>query len=138
MARKMKYTPELGDKICEMIAEGNSARQTMKSLGLSIRSLYHWRRDNPDFAQALEIAREDYADSLADELCEIAENEPDVQRAKLKIDARKWVAARMKPKSWGDRQALEHSGPGGGPIPIRNATELTDDQLAAIAATGCD
>lgn len=30
----------------------------------------------------------------------------------------------------------ELSGPGGGPIAVRDATELSDDQLAAIAATG--
>ena len=45
------------------------------------------------------------------------------------------VAATMgKAKLLGmDKQVIEHSGPNGGPIPI---AEMTDEQLAAIAAGG--
>jgi hypothetical protein len=35
---------------------------------------------------------------------------------------------------YSDKQALEHTGPDGGPINIRSADDLTDDELAAIAA----
>lgn len=41
----------------------------------------------------------------------------------------------LKNMNWTDKQEREISGPGGGPIETR-AVELTDDQLAAIAATG--
>lgn len=37
---------------------------------------------------------------------------------------------------YSDRQALEHTGRGGGPIETRTATELTDDELAAFIAAG--
>lgn len=37
------------------------------------------------------------------------------------------------PEEWRDKQDHEHSGPNGGPIVVA-ATDLTDEQLAAIAA----
>lgn len=33
-----------------------------------------------------------------------------VQAARLRVDARKWIAAKLKPKRYGDRQTLEHEG----------------------------
>ena len=133
--RPTTYTEEKADKMCELIAEGMSAVQACKSQGVALRSFYAWARDNPEFAAQLTRAREDQADTFADQMCEIADGEPDVQRAKLKIDARKWIAARMKPKSWGERTSHELTGANGGPIMTR-AEELTDDQLAAIAVSG--
>ena len=44
-------------------------------------------------------------------------NQEVVNRAKLRVDARKWLAARLAPKKWGDRLAHEHVGPDGRPIP---------------------
>lgn len=50
-------------------------------------------------------------------------------RDRLRVDTRKWVASKMKPKKYGDR--VELTGPGGGPI-VTAAVELSDDQLAAM------
>jgi hypothetical protein len=33
-----------------------------------------------------------------------------IERARLKVDARKWVAAKLKPKKYGDKLQTEHSG----------------------------
>jgi hypothetical protein len=121
MARPSKYNPKIGDKLCEMIAEGNSASKACKSAGVAMRTFYGWARENEEFSAQLMRAREDQADTFADQMCDIADDEEDVQRAKLKIDARKWVAARMKPKSWGDKVHQEISGPDGGPIEISDA-----------------
>jgi hypothetical protein len=41
---------------------------------------------------------------------EIADHAEDANLARLQIDARKWVAARLLPKKWGDKQEIEHSG----------------------------
>lgn len=41
-----------------------------------------------------------------------------VERAKLQVDTRKWALARMSPKKYGDKTAVEHSGPGGTPLGI--------------------
>jgi hypothetical protein len=33
-----------------------------------------------------------------------------VQHAKLKVDTRKWLMSKMKPKKYGDRTTTEHTG----------------------------
>jgi len=123
--RPTTYTPETGDRICELMAEGVSAVRACKEVGVPMRTFYAWQRDNEAFSAQVTRARDDQADTFADQMCDIAEYDEDVQRAKLKIDARKWVASRMKPKSWGDRQQLEHTGADGVPLSIR--VEYDDD-----------
>ena len=99
-----KYNDERAAAICGLLAEGNSARYACGQVGIDMVTFYAWQRAHPEFAQQVSYAREDQADTFADQMCDIADMEEDVARAKLKIDARKWVAARMKPRSWGDRQ----------------------------------
>ena len=40
----------------------------------------------------------------------IALNTEHVQRSRLRVDTRKWIASKLKPKKYGDKQAVEHSG----------------------------
>lgn len=77
-------------------------------------------------------AREDQADTLADEIVEIADdgtndtylnsdgialtNQDVIARSKLRVDARKWIAAKLKPRKYGDRQVHEHGGLDGAPM----------------------
>lgn len=110
--RPTDYTPELADKICAWIAEGNSARSACREFGFGMSTLFRWLRERSDFREQYVRAREESADTLVDDMREIEASEPDVQRAKLKCDNRKWVAARMSPRKWGDRQQVEHTGPG--------------------------
>jgi hypothetical protein len=68
-------------------------------------------------------AREDQADTLADEIVGISDESAitakvdgeevrfaldatAVARNRLRVDARKWVAAKLKPRKYGDRQVL--------------------------------
>jgi hypothetical protein len=117
--RPTKYSAEIADTLCELIAEGNSASAACKHVGIPMKTMYAWLREHDDFRNNYARARDDQADTFADQMCDIAEFDEDVQRAKLKIDARKWVASRMKPKKWGDRQQLEHTGADGAPLSIR-------------------
>jgi hypothetical protein len=39
-----------------------------------------------------------------------------LRRSALRIDARKWLAGKMAPKKYGDKQQIEHAGPDGGPV----------------------
>jgi len=39
-----------------------------------------------------------------------------VDRSRLMIDARKWLASKLAPKKYGDKVSAELSGPDGGPI----------------------
>lgn len=109
------------------------------------RSAVHvWLATRAEFADQYARAREDQADTLADEIVTLADEAaapflrddgtplllPDgkpvmvttseaINHARLRVDARKWVAAKLKPKKYGERTAHELSGPSGGPIPLQ-------------------
>ena len=90
-----------------------------------------------DFRNQYIRAREAQADSLVDDILSIAddarndwmkrngenatgyqENSEVLRRSAIRIDARKWLAGKMAPKKYGDKQQLEHSGPDGGPVTL--------------------
>jgi hypothetical protein len=48
-------------------------------------------------------AREERADMIADEVITIADTDPDPQRARVRIDARKWWAAKVNPRKYADK-----------------------------------
>lgn len=49
------------------------------------------------------LARESRSDLHADEIVDIADNDPDPHRARNRIDARKWLASKMNAKQYGER-----------------------------------
>ena len=77
-----------------------------------------WLRTHDEFLQMYRLAREDQADVLADEIIEIADEKAEtseaVQRNRLRVDARKWAASKLKPRRYGDRVA--HTGPDDGSV----------------------
>jgi hypothetical protein len=127
--RPSEFSDELGVAICARIAEGDSLVKICKGEGMpSVTSVYRWLADDryAGFRELYTRAREDQADTLADQIVDIADDglndtyEADdgtrrtdtdvIQRSKLRVDARKWVAAKLKPRKYGDRVAHEHSG----------------------------
>ena len=90
-------------------------------------TVYDWLLRHPEFADQYARAREEQADTLADEIIAIADEQPEViavtdkktgaliehkldgaflQWQKNRIDARKWTAMKLKPKKYGDKIAL--------------------------------
>jgi hypothetical protein len=55
-------------------------------------------------------AREHQADLYADQIIEISDTEENPQVARLRIDARKWKAAKMHPNVYGDKPRAEQAG----------------------------
>ena len=112
MGRPSSYTDERADELCTWIAQGNSLRSFCKLHGMEAQTVYRWMRERPDFQQRYAHAHEDRADSLADEMCDIADEVAAsggsieaVQAARLRIDTRKWIAAKLRPGRWGEVQA---------------------------------
>lgn len=69
----------------------------------SFSTIKAWLAQDSEFSAQYARAREGQADTLADELVEIADEEPDPQRARVRIDARKWYASKLQPKKYGDK-----------------------------------
>ncbi len=80
-------------------------------------------------------ARQDGVDAMADEVPHIADSEPDPQRAKNRMDARRWLASVIKPREYGQRLDLTVT-PGLNPAELdaegRQRLRLMRDQPAAL------
>jgi hypothetical protein len=52
-------------------------------------------------------------------------NGENIQRSKLRYEARRWLASKIFPKQYGDRNVTEVSGPAGGPIAVKQIEDST-------------
>ena len=105
------YTSKLAAKICCRISEGESLRKICDDAKMPSREIVRrWLRDNDEFVGQYARAREAQADTFASEIVEIADTEENAQKARNRIDARKWAASKLRPKVYGDRTIQEHSG----------------------------
>ena len=55
------------------------------------------------FDEIIEIADDDKHDTIIDEKGRAIENKEWVNRSRLKVDARKWIASKLNPKKYGDK-----------------------------------
>ena len=116
MGRPELYTTELADRICSRLAQGESMRSVCLDSDIPSRqTLFKWMRTEPDFLDQYARAKQESADSLTDEMIDIADdgsndwmekfdkngeslgyqlNGEHVQRSKLRIDTRKWLASK--------------------------------------------
>ncbi|MCO7478792.1 terminase small subunit protein [Stenotrophomonas maltophilia] len=129
MARPSKYSQQLADAICDLLVDGKSLRTICSTAKMPSRStVIRWLADNETFRNQYARARELQADTLAEEILDIADKavlgerlKKDgkgkvlerqtgdmVERSKLMIDARKWYAGKLQPKKYGERVALDH------------------------------
>lgn len=111
--RPSLYTPEIEDYILEALMNGASLRQICETEGMPNRgTIIRWVKEIPDFAAKYAHAREAQADIMDEKILEEAEKvTPETAAAaRVKIDAYKWRAAKLKPKVYGDKLQQEHSG----------------------------
>ena len=120
--RPTLYSLEIALEICDRIADGESLVKICSDAKMPKKTaVYEWLLRHKEFAEIYARAREDQADTLADEIHAIADELPQqvvdekgnatrydsayVQWQKNRVDARKWVAAKLKPKKYSDRIA---------------------------------
>lgn len=119
-SRPTKPTPELTAGILGRLAQGESLRSICKDeTNPTIGMFYRWIVDDAELAQHYARACEERAETYADEIAEIADDETiPADSRRIRIDARKWIACKLKPRKFGDLVKTEHSGPNGGDIPF--------------------
>jgi len=138
--RPTDYTLELSDRICARLANGESMRTVCLDDDMPSReTLFRWIRTNTEFHDHYAHAKQESADALTEEMLDIADegsndwmdahdkdnagyklNGEHIQRSKLRIDTRKWIASKQKPKKYGDKQQID----------IADITEeVSDDDL---------
>jgi len=97
------------DTVCELIAKGKSMVSICKRKGMpDYSTVTRWLRgdESGDRRTMYAQAREAQADYLADELVTIADSDDDPAKVRNRVDARKWVAAKLRPRVYGDKLAL--------------------------------
>ena len=132
MGRPSKYSDHLAQVICLRIAEGESLNKICKDDEMPERvTIYRWLLEKEDFCNNYARAREDQAETHADAIVEIADQLPYqitdkdgnvridsayVQWQRNRIDARKWVASKLKATKYGD--VLKHTGDKENPLVV--------------------
>lgn len=105
------YSEELAAEICRRLMEGESLRQICEDDAMPTRTTVHdWLANKDDFSVQYARARELQADTYADDIIAEADKANDkdsAAAAKVKVDARKWVASKLKPKRYGDKLDLD-------------------------------
>lgn len=124
------YTQDLADRVCTRIAEGASMRTACKLDEMpAICTVFKWIREKPEFAKQYARATEERTEAMAEDLLDIAddgsndlmtiqkgnqtyeiENKEVTNRSRLRVDSRKWLMAKMKPKKYGDKLDLTSNG----------------------------
>jgi hypothetical protein len=131
MPAEIPYTDELGDKICALISTSpyGLSRICAENDDIPKRAWIVQRLfDTPAFAAKYARAKEAQADLFAEEIIEIADTPVEatkttlkdgktetvtgdaVDRSRLQVDARKWLAGKLRPKKYGDKLDIEQSG----------------------------
>ena len=129
IGRPSKFSQELANGICERLANGDSLRKICAGNDMpDSRTVHRWIADNQGFCQQYAHAREGQAEFYADEIIEISDTatSEDVAVARLRVDARKWYAAKLAPKKYGDKITTEHTGAVG--IVTSPMSALFDDE----------
>lgn len=133
IGRPSSYTDQKADMICERLSDGESLRSICSDDGMPDRgTVFRWLATNETFRSQYARAREAQADALADDILSIADDgksdsyiddkgqvrvdQDVIARSKLRVDARKWIASKLKPRVYGDKVTAELQGEGGGPV----------------------
>lgn len=144
MGRPSEYSEETAKEICRRLMDGESLRTICADDSMPARSTVHlWLTDHQDFSDQYARAREFQADTLFDEIQDIADThergekrtvkadgsvetvEADmIEHRRLRIDARKWMAARLRPKKYSDKTIL--SGDEDSPLKIDAGPSLEE------------
>ncbi len=149
--RPTKYSPELTDEICRRLALGEGLASICRDDDMPAQSqIYVWLNRHPEFQEAYVRAREEQAETHADQIVAIADETPALLEVKDKdgnqidikldsayiawqkqrIDARKWNAAKQRPKKYGDR--VTHGGDDDSPVVVEHNLNVFGDLLKAI------
>ena len=117
---------EVVDAIFAGISLVKSARAMCVEVGISQRVLWNWLASDEELMRQYQRAKELCVDAYAEEIIEISDegsrdtyvdekgreviNREVIARAQLRIDARKWYAARLAPRKYGDKLPVTHEG----------------------------
>lgn len=125
MAYSAKQKKEFINKVCKHIAEDKmSVRAVFRMKEMPDRNqFYKWLEKSKKYRDQYARACEERADGIFEDILNIADQNGNdtrftadgeevtdydvIQRAKLRVDSRKWMLGKMNPKKYGDYQKID-------------------------------
>lgn len=147
-----KMTVEVFKSVCiDLSCNELGLKNLCAKYNSSSSAFFDFMKDNKELTDFYMRARDMQADYLADQIIEIAddssndtikfikdgqqqeiENKEWVNRSKLRVEARKWIASKLKPKKYGDRLEVDQKTELSGSVEVKQITGMrvisTDDE----------
>lgn len=123
MGRSSVYSDRLARQICSQIAVGRSVTKICSAEDMpGSTTVFRWLAERDDFRLLYARAKEDMVVALGEEILDISDaaeddtievtndkgvtytqvNHAAVQRARLRIDTRKWLMSKLVPRKYGE------------------------------------
>ena len=122
---RLTYTEELGEEICLKLATNPKSIQKLcleNSHWPCFQTIYEWRIKVPSFGEMYLRAKQNQVEILVDQILEISDDSSEdtitrvnkmgdeydacnsewINRSRLRVDSRKWLAAKLAPRIYGD------------------------------------
>ncbi len=124
-----RYSKEQKDnavlKITEYISNGRSITAACKIIDVNRSTYLRWVSECDHYEKSHFLAMQTKADVIFEQILTIADATADdvtidddgrkitnhnvIQRDRLRVDARKWIAAKMNPKKYSDKYSIDHT-----------------------------
>lgn len=104
--RPPTFTLDLMHEYCERLSNGELAIEISREEGMpSLSTVFRWKEEHPEFRQTYARARAMQAQACAERavISGRAAQADDAAAARVRMDADKWLAARLDPANYADK-----------------------------------
>lgn len=162
MKTPVTYSPEVAERILDGLIEGRTLTSICSTPDMpDRRTVINWCQNVPEFAKRYDAANELKADFLFDEILDIADGRETVSQTDriqsfleafdttdlskghgrtiliadrlMRIDARKYIVSKLRPRKYGQATQVEITGDPNKPITTITRIEIVAPQLAGPA-----
>jgi len=122
------YDVNTARELIEFVRSGATIKKACEQFNLSRKVLRAWAKARPEFAEEFERAKQDGIDHLAESALEQIANEQSPQRARVQLDAVKWLASVGNPAKYSEKLQMNvtHG------LDVKGAVELAEARRRAM------
>ena len=134
--RPSKYCPQVAAEIWILLASGYSLVKICKDDAMPCRqTVLEWMRTRDDFRADIARAREIQGDTFFDQIIDLSDSmtPENANAVRVQIWAKQWLAAKLRPKIYGDKVVNEVTGADGGSIKVESVVTDEDRVQALIS-----
>jgi hypothetical protein len=130
LTERLKDQPEFFDRLFTCIAGGGNMPDYCKVEGIPYSTVYDAIKADPALSERLQAARDQKVDWHIAQIEQVTEavtrGEIDPKSASVSIASRQWLASKMNPRAWGERQQVD--------VAVTHTHQLHLDAIRALSA----